>query len=73
MIAAWLMCKLSLCFADVTMGLSKKETAYTKPVISLGNQSFEELRKNHSFYIDKTLLIQEWWENQDSVTLVTRL
>lgn len=43
-----------------------------KPVISLGNQSFEELRKNHSFYVDKTLLIQEWWENQDSVTLVTR-
>ena len=43
-----------------------------KPVISLGNQSFEELRKNHSFYVDKTLLIPEWWENQDSVTLVTR-
>ena len=43
-----------------------------KPVISLGTQSFEELRKNHSFYVDKTLLIQEWWENQDSVTLVTR-
>ena len=43
-----------------------------KPVISLGNQSFEELRRNHSFYVDKTLLIQEWWENQDSVTLVTR-
>lgn len=43
-----------------------------KPVISLGNQSFEDLRKNHSFYVDKTLLIQEWWENQDSVTLVTR-
>ena len=32
-----------------------------KPVISLGNQSFEELRKNHSFYVDKTLLIPEWW------------
>lgn len=43
-----------------------------KPIISLGNQSFEELRNNHSFYVDKTALVQEWWENQDSVTLVTR-
>ncbi len=43
-----------------------------KPIISLGNQSFEKLRENHSFYVDKTTLIQEWWENQDDVTLVTR-
>ena len=43
-----------------------------KPVISLGTQSFEKLRENHSFYVDKTALIQEWWENQDDVTLVTR-
>ena len=43
-----------------------------KPIISLGNQSFEKLRENHSFYVDKTALIQEWWENQDDVTLVTR-
>ncbi|MCM1025091.1 MAG: ATP-binding protein [Roseburia sp.] len=41
-------------------------------VISLGTQSFEKLRQNHSFYIDKTLLIQEWWENQDDVTLIMR-
>ena len=38
----------------------------------MGTQSFEKLRQNHSFYIDKTLLIQEWWESQDDVTLVTR-
>ncbi len=43
-----------------------------KPVISIGTQSFEALRQNHSFYVDKTLLIQEWWENQDAVTLITR-
>lgn len=42
------------------------------PVISMGTQSFEALRQNHSFYVDKTLLIREWWENQDAVTLVTR-
>ncbi len=43
-----------------------------KPVVSIGIQSFEKLRQNHCFYVDKTLLIQEWWENQDDVTLVTR-
>ncbi len=42
------------------------------PVISIGNQNFESIRKNHAFYIDKTLLIKEWWESQDVVTLITR-
>ena len=40
--------------------------------ISIGNTVFESIRKNHSFYIDKTAFIEEWWENQDSVTLITR-
>ena len=43
-----------------------------KPVISIGNQGFESIRKSHSFYIDKTGFIKEWWENQDVVTLITR-
>lgn len=43
-----------------------------KPVISIGNQDFVSIRKNHCFYIDKTDFIREWWENQDSVTLITR-
>lgn len=42
------------------------------PVISIGNQNFESIRKNQAFYIDKTLLIKEWWESQDVVTLITR-
>lgn len=40
--------------------------------ISLGNQSFESIRRNHSFYVDKTGFIKEWWENQDVVTLIAR-
>lgn len=43
-----------------------------KSVISIGNQDFISIRKNHCFYIDKTDFIREWWENQDSVTLITR-
>ena len=41
-------------------------------VISIGKQDFEQIRKNHYFYIDKTSLIQEWWESGDDVTLITR-
>lgn len=40
--------------------------------ISIGAQSFEFIRKNDCFFIDKTGLIREWWENADTVTLITR-
>ena len=40
--------------------------------ISIGNQSFEDIRTKNVFYVDKTDFIKEWWENQDSVTLITR-
>ncbi len=43
-----------------------------KTAISIGNQSFEKIRTTHSFYIDKTGFIREWWEEQDIVTLITR-
>lgn len=43
-----------------------------KSVISIGNQDFVSIRKNNCFYIDKTDFIREWWENRDSVTLITR-
>lgn len=41
-------------------------------VIGIGQQDFEDIRKANLFYIDKTHFIKEWWENQDSVTLITR-
>lgn len=40
--------------------------------ISIGNQSFSYMREKHTFYIDKTAFIKEWWENEDIVTLITR-
>ena len=43
-----------------------------KPVVSIGNQNFKSIRENHNFYVDKTAFIREWWENQDTVTLITR-
>lgn len=40
--------------------------------IAIGIQDFEKLRKGEYFYIDKTKMIQEWWESGDDVTLITR-
>ncbi|MDO4305580.1 MAG: AAA family ATPase [Eubacteriales bacterium] len=40
--------------------------------VSIGHQDFETVRMNQYFYIDKTSLIKEWWENGDGVTLITR-
>ena len=40
--------------------------------VGIGIQDFLELREKHNFYIDKTSFIKEWWESNDSVTLITR-
>ena len=40
--------------------------------IAIGEQDFAKMRENHYFYIDKTDFIKEWWENGDTVTLITR-
>ena len=40
--------------------------------VGIGYQDFARLRMEHNFYVDKTHFIQEWWENQDAVTLITR-
>lgn len=40
--------------------------------VGIGAQDFETLQKEKYFYVDKTNFIQEWWENGDSVTLITR-
>lgn len=41
-------------------------------VVGIGHQDFETVIQNNLFYIDKTNFIKEWWENGDSVTLITR-
>lgn len=40
--------------------------------VSIGCQDFETIRSNDYLYIDKTQFIKEWWEQGDSVTLITR-
>ena len=47
-------------------------TANLTNTVGIGIQNFMELRENHNFYIDKTSFIREWWESNDSVTLITR-
>ncbi len=41
-------------------------------VIGIGHDDFGTVRESHNFYIDKTNFIQEWWESNDKVTLITR-
>ncbi len=40
--------------------------------VGIGMQDFEKVITENNFYVDKTLFIKEWWENQDDVTLITR-
>lgn len=40
--------------------------------VAIGIQSFEKIRKNDYFYIDKSDFIREWWESGDDVTLIAR-
>ncbi len=43
-----------------------------KQVIATGVQDFEQLRRYHAFYVDKTDFIRKWWNGDDVVTLITR-
>ncbi len=49
----------------------RKETEMAKTV-AIGIQSFSDLREKDCFYVDKTAFIREWWDSEDSVTLITR-
>ncbi len=40
--------------------------------VALGEQNFSQIIKYQCFYVDKTDFIKEWWENRDTVTLITR-
>ncbi len=40
--------------------------------VGIGKQDFEKIIVNNNFYVDKTMFIKEWWENEDDVTLITR-
>ncbi|GFI10059.1 hypothetical protein IMSAGC007_02526 [Lachnospiraceae bacterium] len=39
--------------------------------VAIGLQSFEKIRENNIFYVDKTDFIKDWWEKEGSVTLIT--
>ena len=43
-----------------------------KKQILIGEESFEKIREDNFFYIDKTMFIKEFLENRGTVTLITR-
>ena len=40
--------------------------------IGTGVQSFSQIIERNSFFVDKTDFIEEWWNSEDAVTLITR-
>ncbi len=40
--------------------------------VNTGARDFKDIIENNDFYVDKTDFIKEWWENRDTVTLITR-
>ncbi|MCI5620935.1 MAG: ATP-binding protein [Lachnospiraceae bacterium] len=40
--------------------------------VAIGIQLFNEVIEKKCFYVDKTNFIKEWWESNDSVTLINR-
>lgn len=40
--------------------------------VAIGEQDFGKILEKNCFYVDKTSFIKEWWENEDTVTLLTR-
>lgn len=40
--------------------------------LATGIQSFEKIRTEKLFFVDKTNFIKEWWESKDDITLITR-
>lgn len=63
---------LSVSMADFSFaGILVKEGVMGRTV-GIGIQDFRDMIRNDCFYVDKTDFIQEWWENKDSVTLITR-
>ncbi len=40
--------------------------------VAIGIQSFDKLREDNYFYVDKTNFMKEWWESGDEVTLIAR-
>ena len=40
--------------------------------VAIGIQQFDTMIERQCFYVDKTDFIREWWESNDSVTLIAR-
>ena len=55
-----------------TFNNKKVEVEEMARQVSIGSQSFQDLREEKCYYIDKTRFIKEWWETKDRITLITR-
>ncbi len=64
---------LFFCFASATIRKNEKAGDIRMArTVAVGEQDFCKIIENQYFYVDKTNFIKEWWENGDTVTLITR-
>lgn len=43
-----------------------------RKTLPIGNDDFAEIRKDNSYYVDKSLMIKEFLEMNDKVALIAR-
>jgi len=43
-----------------------------RQILGIGNKDFKKIIDTNTFYVDKTYFIEEWFNNTDEVTLITR-
>lgn len=60
------------CKMNSSVNFGNEEDENMQKVVSIGKQSFEQLREKNYFYIDKTKFIEAWWQSGDDLTLITR-
>lgn len=54
----------------MNLELAIEQEVHMGRAIAIGIQDFGDLRKKQCFYVDKTAFIKEWWESEDTVTLI---
>ena len=69
--------RMESCRLDSSAASQKRLYEYAKrfylsQTVGIGHQDYEVMICDKLFYIDKTYFIQDWWNHNDQVTLITR-
>ena len=54
------------------IGIAHTEVVFMKKKLPIGIDSFREIRETNRYYVDKTLMIDDFLQYEDKVSLITR-